>query len=75
MTLLKANVKLSNALVEYYRRPVSNNLFEELEQILHKRLSSVKRESTKLEYIAAIKVLNALRGCGNFEDALKQINN
>lgn len=75
MTLLKANVKLSNALVEYYRRPVSTNLFEELEQILYKRLSSVKRESTKLEYIAAIKVLNALRECGNFEDALKQINN
>ena len=75
MMLLKANVKLSNALVEYYRRPVSTNLFEELEQILYKRLSSVKRESTKLEYIAAIKVLNALRECGNFEDALKQINN
>jgi hypothetical protein len=73
MTLLKANVKLSNALVEYYRRPVSTNLFEELEQILYKRLSSVKRDSTKLEYIAAIKVLSALRECGNFEDALKQI--
>ncbi|MBQ8778551.1 MAG: hypothetical protein IJZ49_02415 [Alistipes sp.] len=73
MMLMKVNVKLSSALVEYYKRPASTNLFKELEQILNKRLSSAKRESTKLEYIAAIKVLNVLRECGNFEDALKQI--
>lgn len=57
MTLLKANVKLSNALVEYYRRPVSNNLFEELEQILYKRLSSENENLQNLNISQQLKYL------------------